>query len=201
MSSYEVADHLVDHPPLFMCRKHKSFLKLNRSFVEELIAWAPDLQPQNLTDVAATALGGDDQAFRLSDYLVPPKLVIFNPRKIPGHGALPYLVVLVDRKFFGIPASYLRRRIFEGCEQCAAENDPTSDAQFPDYKPPVKKAPPAPPAVNKSGPIPATPKPTAQPTKPVAKPPAKQQQPTAVPTKSIPKRPAEPKFDVPPPPH
>ncbi|HZU95966.1 MAG TPA: hypothetical protein VFF73_04600 [Planctomycetota bacterium] len=211
MSSYEVADHLVDHPPLFMCRKHKSFLKLNRSFVEELIAWAPDLQPQNLTDVAATSLGGDDQAFRLSDYLVPPKLVIFNPRKIPGHGALPYLVVLVDRKFFGIPASYLRRRIFEGCEQCAAENDPTSDASFPDYKPPVKKPAPQPapqpaPGATRSGPMPAVAKPSAQPKPPTQKapavrPPAQQSPGQPVPTKSIPKRPAEPKFDVPPPPH
>ena len=51
MSSYQVADHLVDHPPVFACRKHKTILKLNRSFIDELLAWAPDLQPANLTEI------------------------------------------------------------------------------------------------------------------------------------------------------
>jgi hypothetical protein len=125
MSSYQVADHLVDHPPLFACRKHKNFLKLNRSFVEELLAWAPDIQPQNLTDLASNALAGDDLAFRLSEYLIPPKITLFNPRKIGGHGALPYVIVFVDKRFFGIPSSYLRRRIFDGCDECVAENDPS----------------------------------------------------------------------------
>ena len=63
MSSYEVAGHLIDHPPLFACRKHKAILALNRAFIQELLAWSPDLQPQNLTDVAAACLDGDDQAF------------------------------------------------------------------------------------------------------------------------------------------
>lgn len=135
MSSYDVGDHLVDHPPLFACRKHKAFLKLNRNFVEELVAWAPDIAPANLTELAAASLGGDDEAFRLSDYLIPPKVTLFNPRKIQGHGALPYVIVFVDKRFFGIPSSYLRRRIFDGCEQCVAENDPASDASMPDYRP------------------------------------------------------------------
>jgi hypothetical protein len=164
MPTYQVGDHVVDHPPLFACRKHKTILKLNRSFVDELVAWAPDLQPQNLTEVAAGSLDGDDEAFRLSEYLVPARVVIFNPRKIEGHGALPYFVVLIDRKFFGIPSSYLRRRAFDGCFDCAEENDPASDAAFPDYKPKPKPAPaprPAAPAAPpaKSGTVPAVAKP------------------------------------------
>src|SRR5271154_840575 len=208
MPSYQVADHSVDHPPLFACRKHKSMLRFNRSFVEELLAWAPDLPPQNLTDVAATSLGGDDQAFRTTDYLVPPKLVVFNPRRIEGHGSLPFIVTLVDRKFFGIPASYLRRRVFDGCEQCATENDPASDASFPDYKakapPPRPQAPPRPSGTpNKTGAIPAPAKSGPVPVPAKARPaqaPAPQAKPTTQPTKSIPKRPGEPKFDIPPPP-
>jgi hypothetical protein len=141
MGSYEVAGHVVDHPPLFACRKHKKILGLNQAFVKELLAWAPDMATQNFTDVAALCLDGDDLAFKLSDYLIPPKVLIFNPRKIEGPGALPFLVVLVDSRFYGIPASYLRRRIFDGCEECAKENDPASDAQFPDYRRPARKAP------------------------------------------------------------
>src|SRR5262249_14331643 len=140
VSSYQVGEHVVDHPPLFACRKHKQFLKLNRSFIDELVAWAPDILPANLTDVAAMSLAGDDQAFRLSDYLIPPKVTLFNPRKITGHGALPYVIVFIDKRFFGIPSSYLRRRIFDGCDECTAENDPASDASFPDYKAPPPKA-------------------------------------------------------------
>ena len=141
MSSYEVAGHVVDHPPLFACRKHKKFLALNQAFVKELLAWAPDMATKNFTDVAALCLDGDDLAFKLSDYLIPPKVLIFNPRKLEGPGALPFLVVLVDSRFYGIPASYLRRRIFDGCEECTKENDPASDAPFPDYRRPAKKAP------------------------------------------------------------
>jgi hypothetical protein len=140
MSSYEVAGHVVDHPPLFACRKHKAILGLNRSFVEELLAWAPDLQPQNLTDVGAACLDGDDQAFKTSEYLIPPKVLVFNPRKIQGAGALPVVIVLVDRRFYGLPSSYLRRRIFDGCEECTKENDPASDSSFQDYRPPAKRA-------------------------------------------------------------
>ncbi len=182
MPTYQVGDHVVDHPPLFACRKHKTILKLGRSFVDELVAWAPDLQPQNLTEVAAGSLDGDDEAFRLSDYLVPARIVIFNPRKIEGHGALPYFVVLIDRKFFGIPSSYLRRRAFDGCFDCTEENDPASDASFPDYKAKPKPAPApaprpaAPPA--KSGTVPAVAKPgTGAVPAPGAKPPQTQRQP------------------------
>jgi hypothetical protein len=199
MSSYQVGDHQIDHPPLFMCRKHKAFLRFNRSFVDELVAWGPELQPQNLTDVAATSLGGDDKAFLTSDYLVPPKLVVFNPRRVPGHGSLPMVIVLVDRKFFGIPASYLRRRVFDGCEQCAAENDPASDASFPDYKlPPRPQKPPT--QVRPAATLPPSGQPRGATPRPGPPPAAQPAKPTAVPTKSIPKRPAEPKFDVPPPP-
>lgn len=188
-------------------------LKLNRPFVEELLAWAADLTPQNLHDVAASALDGDELAMRLSDYLVPPKVLIFNPRKIEGRGALPFITVLVDRKFFGLPASYLRRRVFDGCEECTAENDPASDAAYPDYKPPLRAAPaPRPPATPRGQPRPMTksmpaggpggPRPATAPRPAAQQPPPQQQQapraPSAVPTKSIPKRPAEPKYDAPP---
>jgi hypothetical protein len=200
VSSYQVGDHTVDHPPFFACRKHKSFLKFNRSFVDELLAWAPNLQPQNLTEVAAASLDGDDQAFQLSEYLVPARVIIFNPRKLEGHGALPYVIALVDRKFFGIPASYLRRRIFEGCEECSKENDPASDASFADYRPPAPRVPPRPAGapqrpLTKAVPAPGTGKPAAP--RPAQTPQAK---PGPQPTKSIPKRPGEPKFEAPPPP-
>ncbi|MBI3723166.1 hypothetical protein HY251_04305 [bacterium] len=217
MPSYEVAGHVVDHPPFFACRKHKALLRMNRAFVEEMLAWAPELQPQNLTEVAASALGGDDKAFLTSDYLIPPKVSIFNPRKVQGHGSLPFLIVFIDKRFFGIPASYLRRRFFEGCTDCQAENDPTSDASFPDYKPP---APPPPKprtqavpgaakpvtkslAPPKDGP-PGTPGPAPRP--PAGAPPQRKTgaipKPGAAPpqtgTRSIPKKPPAPSYDVPP---
>jgi hypothetical protein len=203
MSSYQVADHIVDHPPLFACRKHKAFLKLNRSFVDELIAWAPDIQPQPLTDAAAPALDGDDLAFKLTDYLIPPRITLFNPRKIVGAGSLPFTVIFIDKRFFGIPASYLRRRIFDGCEQCAAENDVASDASFPDYK--AKPKPQPAPARAPTRAIPAPGAPAAKPgTKPVTgATPKAQPKPGAAgsagtkPTRSIPARPAEPTFDPP----
>jgi hypothetical protein len=202
MSSYEVGDHFVDHPPLFACRKHKSFLKLNRAFIDELVAWAPDIQPQNLTDLASAYLDGDDQAFRLSEYLIPPKVTLFNPRKIQGHGALPYVIIFVDKHFFGIPSSYLRRRIFDGCQECLAENDPASDASMPDYHPPAPKAArpapapapaprptksvkPAPPSATGSG---AVPRPQAPAAKPAP------QAPTKSTTKPIPKMPGAPSY-------
>src|SRR5579871_3541913 len=221
MPSYDVVGHLVDHPPLFACRKHKNFLRFNRSFVEELLAWAPELQPQNLTEVAAGSLGGDDKAFLTSDYLIPPKVSIFNPRKVQGHGALPFVIVFIDKRFFGIPASYLRRRFFEGCVECAGENDPTSDASFPDYKPPAPPpkvptqrvaAPPAgrpvttqlkPGAPRPSSPgHPAVPKGPPPPGAPQRKTGAIPKPPGATPapggTRSIPKKPPAPTYEAPP---
>ena len=37
------------------------------------------------------------------------------------HGSLPVVIVLVDNHFYGVPSSYLRRRIFSGCEECEEE--------------------------------------------------------------------------------
>ena len=89
MPSYEVGEHTVDHPPIFACRAHKTFLKLSPTFIDELLAWHDAWPPQNFDQVGGQALAGDEAAFRLSDYLIPPKITLFNPRNIPGHGALP----------------------------------------------------------------------------------------------------------------
>jgi hypothetical protein len=207
MSSYQVADHVVDHPPLFACRKHKAFLKLNRSFIDELIAWAPDIQPQPLTDAAAPALDGDDLAFKLTDYLIPPRITVFNPRKIVGAGSLPFTLIFIDKRFFGIPSSYLRRRIFEGCDECNLENDVASDASMPDYRQKPKTAPVRAPTKAIPAPAPAgtkaVTKPVVKPTtgatpKPMPRPtPAAGAAPAVKPTRSIPARPADPTFNPP----
>lgn len=138
MPTYEVFGHVIDHPPMFACREHREFLELNVGFVEELLNWAEQEESQTLISAGANALRGDTQAFALSPYLIPPKLTVFNPRNVPGHGALPVAWVFVDRKFFGIPASYLRRRIFTGCQECIDQNDPASDHDFRDYRPPQR---------------------------------------------------------------
>jgi hypothetical protein len=124
---------------MFACREHRCFLDINIGFVEELLNWAEQEESQTLVSAGAEALFGDTHAFALTPYLIPPKLTVFNPRKVKGHGALPVAWIFVDHKFFGIPASYLRRRIFVGCEECAKQNDPASDHAFRDYRPPPRK--------------------------------------------------------------
>ncbi|MBX3472464.1 MAG: hypothetical protein KF878_36900, partial [Planctomycetes bacterium] len=117
----EGQQHQVDHPPMFACREHKSLLRFSARFVDELLSAAQDVMPGNPDEIATAFLREAGPAFRLPEFLIPPKLFLFNPRGLRGAEALPYAVVLVDRKFFGIPARYLTADRFEGCEDCAEE--------------------------------------------------------------------------------
>ncbi len=77
--------------------------------------------PGNPDEIATAFLREAGPAFRLPEFLIPPKIFLFNPRGLRGAEALPYTVVLVDRKFFGIPAKYLTLDRFDGCEECAED--------------------------------------------------------------------------------
>ena len=107
MPFYEAGDHKVDHPPLFACREHKQFLRLRASFVNELVKSLEDMVPGNLHEIAAPYVNNDTNAFKLPDYLVPPRVLIYNPDGLRGPAALPFTLVFIDKRFIGIPAAYL----------------------------------------------------------------------------------------------
>ena len=98
------SEHQIDHPPLFACREHKNLLKLAPRFVDELLATSQDVMPGNPDEIAQAFLRDAAPAYRLPEFLIPPKLFLFNPRGLRGAEALPYSIILIDRKFFGIPA-------------------------------------------------------------------------------------------------
>jgi hypothetical protein len=160
-------EHVVDHPPLFACREHKSLLKLSTRFVDELLTTAQDVMPGNPDEIATAFLREAGPAYKLPEFLIPPKIFLFNPRGLRGAEALPYAVILVDRKFFGIPARYLTPDRFTGCDECAEEfarrrPPPPAGAGAP--RPPSARTPPPGPS-NTSGvrrlPSPPTPIPGA----------------------------------------
>jgi hypothetical protein len=110
--------HMVDHPPLFACEceGRKTLLTLNKSFVEELLATAQDIMPGNPGEIAGVYFKPAEMTFTLHSFLIPPKIVLYNPDQLRGPDALPYTVVLIDKKFFGIPAIYLTPDRFAGCD-------------------------------------------------------------------------------------
>lgn len=111
--------HSVDHPPLFACREHKALLKLTPRFVDELLAVGADTMPGNPEEVAQAFLPQAAAAWRLPEWMVPPKIVLFNPQNLRGVEALPFAFVLIDgKRFFGVPARYLTPDRFDGCEEC-----------------------------------------------------------------------------------
>ena len=57
-------------------------------------------------------------AFRFPDFLLPPRMVLFNPAGYRGAEGLPVFLVLIDKLFFGIPFRYLSRDRFGGCAGC-----------------------------------------------------------------------------------
>src|SRR5437870_11209780 len=120
MPFYELGEHKIDHPPLFACRAHKQFLKLTAGFVKEILNLSQDVVPGNLSEVAAPFIGGDANAFKLPEYLIPPRVVLYNPDGLRGASALPFTLVFIDKKFVGIPAAYLTRERFDGCTECGA---------------------------------------------------------------------------------
>jgi hypothetical protein len=122
MPVYNVGEHRVDHPPLFACREHKALLRFTPAFVKEIFDAAQDLVPGNLAEYAAGILQKED-AFKLPEYLVPPRMVIFNPDGLRGVDALPYVVCFIDKRFCGIPAKYLTQSRFEGCPECGGESE------------------------------------------------------------------------------
>src|SRR5581483_4984548 len=63
-------------------------------------------------------------AFRLPDYLIPPRVLVWNPENLRGPLGLPFTLVFVDKRFIGIPAAYLTYERFEGCDECAANPPP-----------------------------------------------------------------------------
>lgn len=122
MVSYSVGPedaHRVDHPPLFACREHKQLLRLSARFVEELLSVGQDVMPGNPEEVAQSFHPPAAIAYRLPEWLIPPKVILFNPMNLRGPEALPYCLVLVDdKRFFAIPARYLTPDRFDGCEEC-----------------------------------------------------------------------------------
>jgi hypothetical protein len=118
MPSYQAGDHKIDHPPLFACREHKQFLKLTEKFVKDILGVAADIVPANLSEVASGMLGGNADGFKLPEYLIPPRLVLYNPDFLKGPAALPFTIVFIDKRFVGIPAAYLMQDKFGGCAEC-----------------------------------------------------------------------------------
>lgn len=118
MPVYNVGEHRIDHPPLFACREHKTLVRLSEKFVEDILAAAEDVVPGNLSEYTAPMLGGNEAAMKLPDYLIPPRVTIFNPDMLRGPEALPFAVIFIDKKFIGIPAKYFSKDRFEGCPEC-----------------------------------------------------------------------------------
>lgn len=121
MPFYEAGEHKVDHPPLFACREHKQFLRLRGSFIDEMLRSLTDVMPGNLAEIASPYVNGDTNAFKLPDHLIPPRVLIYNPDGLRGASALPFTLVFIDKRFIGIPASYLTASCFEGCPDCPEE--------------------------------------------------------------------------------
>jgi hypothetical protein len=118
MPFYEAGEHKIDHPPLFACREHKQFLRLTPTFVKEILTASADVVAGNLAEIAAPYVGGDQNAFKLNEYLIPPRVFLYNPDFLKGAAALPFTLIFIDKKFVGIPAAYLTRDRFEGCPDC-----------------------------------------------------------------------------------
>ena len=118
MPFYEAGEHKIDHPPLFACREHKQFLRLTPSFVKEILSASSDVVAGNLAEILAPSVGGDLNAFKLNEYLIPPRVFLYNPDFLKGPSALPFTLVFIDKKFVGIPAAYLTRDRVEGCADC-----------------------------------------------------------------------------------
>lgn len=118
MPVYNIGEHKVDHPPVFACREHKALVRFTESFITDILSLAQDVVPGNLAEYAAPLLGGNEDALKLPDYLIPPRVVIFNPDGLRGPDALPFTLVFIDKRFIGIPARYLTRERFEGCPEC-----------------------------------------------------------------------------------
>jgi hypothetical protein len=121
MPVYNAGEHKVDHPPLFACRDHKNLLRLTEQFVNDILAAAEDLVPGNLAEYAAPMLGGNESAMRLPEYLIPPRVIVYNPDFLRGPDALPFMLVFINKRFIGIPAKYLTRERFEGCPDCIVQ--------------------------------------------------------------------------------
>lgn len=170
MPNYQVGEHKIDHPPLFACREHKQFLRFNARFIEQLCSWAGDTVPGNLSEIAAPMVGGRADAFKLPDYLIPPRVLVWNPENLRGPLGLPFTLVFIDKRFIGIPAAYLTFERFEGCDECAASPPPPEPprAVYPEVKPVAPVAPPAgaPGSMTGSG-IRRPPAPAAAPPRPV----------------------------------
>jgi hypothetical protein len=153
MPFYEAGEHKVDHPPLFACREHKQFLRLRGTFIDEMLASLSDMMPGNLHEIAAPLVNGDTTAFRLPDYLIPPRVLIYNPGGLRGAAALPFTLVFIDKRFIGIPAAYLTASCFEGCPECPAESSELSEfAETATARPPAPRPQPAPPAQRPAAP-------------------------------------------------
>src|SRR5580693_7012676 len=151
MPFYEAGEHKVDHPPLFACREHKQFLRLRASFIDGMVKSLEDMVPGNLHEVAAPYVNGDTNAFKLPDYLIPPRVLIYNPEGVRGAAALPYTLVFIDKRFIGIPAAYLTADKFEGCADCPP--DPVHESPRVAQKPaPAPAAARAAPSLAKSSP-------------------------------------------------
>src|SRR5581483_9104512 len=88
-------------------------------------------------------------AFRLPDYLIPPRVLVWNPENLRGPLGLPFTLVFVDKRFIGIPAAYLTYERFEGCDECAANPPPPEPPRI-EVKPEPKPAP-APASLTASG--------------------------------------------------
>ncbi len=173
MANYFVGEgdaHRVDHPPLFACREHKQILRFSERFVAELLAVSQDIMPGNPDEIVGSFLPPAEGAYKLPEFLIPPKVFLYNPRGLGGAEAVPYAIVLVDKKFFGIPARYLTADRFDGCEQCkervrearrrrqAAGTGPT-----PRPRPPGAPGGPASSGVRRGPPAPGAPAPAPRP--------------------------------------
>ncbi len=141
MPFYEAGDHKVDHPPLFACREHKQFLRLRASFIDEMLKALEDQLPSNLHEIAAPYVNGDTNAFRLPEYLIPPRVLIYNPEGLRGAQALPFTLVFIDKRFLGIPAAYLTADRFEGCSECPESPEPVRVQRKPSAPTPRQPSP------------------------------------------------------------
>ncbi len=154
LPTYQAGEHKVDHPPLFACREHKNFLRLTTSFIEEIVTQAADVMPGNLAEIAAPYVGGNQDAFKLPDYLIPPRVILYNPDGLRGPLALPFTLIFIDKRFVGIPAAYLTQDRFEGCAECAVaarQEEETSWQEHPRQGAAARPAAPARPVASPHG--------------------------------------------------
>ena len=82
MVSYTVGDneqvYEIDHPPIFACRAHRQLLRFTPRFVQEMASVAQDVLPGTLDEMGAAFLREAAPMFRQPDWLLPPKIVLFN---------------------------------------------------------------------------------------------------------------------------